>query len=182
MRRTSQCGSEDKRQLPEVNLSIIYGCGAFAHWNFSKCCRLRTDRQLSLQGCRYTGSTIKPKFAISATTRRGCNYKAVLIFTFKTSSLLDCLLNCRNTSSSSNMGSYSNVNTIVRHNLLEQVLLSHILYSPGWNKAKWNQNMLGRTCSAEDDGISNCWYTGGSAFALLEFYLLVGLQYNIFIR
>lgn len=63
--------------------------------------------------------------------------------------------------------------------LLKQVLLSHILYPPVKNRVKQNLYVLGRTCSTKDNSTGNCWYTGGSAFALLESYLLVGLQYSI---
>lgn len=63
--------------------------------------------------------------------------------------------------------------------LLEQVLLSHILYPPMKNRVKQNLYVLGGTRLTESNGTGNCWYTGGSAFALLESYLLAGLQYNI---
>ena len=89
----------------------------------------------------------------------------------------------RNISSHLEMGAqFTTVYLLLATALLEQVLLSHVLYPPGWNKVKHNLYVLGRTCSAEDDSTGNCWYTGGSAFALLESYLLVGLQYNILTR
>ena len=184
---------------------------------------------------------------------RGCNYKAVLIFTFKARSLLDRLsliseipvasvtwdstwmltpwsdtissqyttiywtirkpwwhstlcagFSWRSTISFHNpcntrrtgtdytpwnsrthldMGAqFTTVYVLLATALLEQVLLSHILHPPGWNQAKGNLYVLGRTSSAEDNGTGNCWCTGGIAFALLESCLLVGLQYNILTR
>lgn len=72
-RQTSQCGSEDKRQLPEVNISIIYGCGVLAHLNFNSHlkCRLSVYRQLSHRARNGAHNCYQKK---------NCNYKAALIF------------------------------------------------------------------------------------------------------